>query len=377
MTAGPVTADRPAGRAAALAPGALGPGGTVDLASRALGATVVACNDQFFADAANLVTTAAPRHDPAAFDVRGKVYDGWETRRRRGGHQGRPGVPGAAAEDADWAVVRLASPGVLERVDVDTAFFRGNYPPRASLQGACLPGLAGPGELAALADEGAWMPLVAPTALAGDTVTRLVVDDPRRFSHVRLSIHPDGGVARLRVHGRPVPDPALLTGTVDLLAAELGGAVVAVSDEFYGTAAHLLLPGRAASMGEGWENARRRVPGHEWVLLALAAPGRVRRVEVDTTWFVGNAPGRVRLLGTDARADGADPAWEELLDLAPAPDTRHVLPLRPDGSPGPGPVTHLLVEAHPDGGLARLRAWGEVDEEGLAAAGERWARTAP
>jgi allantoicase len=362
-----VTPDAPAPDAPA--PGVpadlpLGPGGTVDLAGRALGATVAAWNDQSFAAAANLVTPGPATHDPAAFDARGKVYDGWETRRRR---DPRPG-------DADWAVVRLATPGVVERVDVDTAFFRANHPVAASVQAADLPGRAGREQLA---DGAAWHELVAATPLAGDAVTALPVADGRRWSHVRLSIHPDGGVARLRVHGRPVPDPALLTGTVDLLAAELGGSVAAVSDEFYGSASRLLLPGRAASMGEGWENSRRRRPGCEWVLLALAAPGRVRRVELDTTWFVSNAPGRVRLLGIDARDGGSPDGWWSLLDVVPAPDTRHVLPLHPDGGPDPRPLTHLLLEAHPDGGLARLRLWGELDEPALAAAAERWARTSP
>ncbi len=191
---------------------------------------------------------------------------------------------------------------------------------------------------------------------------------------MRLSVRPDGGVARLRVHGRPVPDPALLTGTVDLLAAELGGAVVRASDEFYGSAAHLLRPGRAASMADGWENARRRAPGHEWVLLALAVPGRVRRVELDTTCFVHNAPGRVRLLGADARHDAA---WWLLLDVEPAPDTRHHLAVWPDGSTDPRSITHLLLQAHPDGGLSRLRLWGDADAAGLAAARERWSATGP
>ena len=338
----------------------LGAGEAIDLAGRVLGATVVACNDQFFADAANLILPHPAVHDPAAFDARGKVYDGWETRRRR-----TPGV--------DWVVVRLATPGVVERVHVDTAWFRGNYPPHASVEAAWLPGYPGTDALAAL-DPSAWTPLVPRSDLSGDAVTTFEVSDPRRWTHVRLTIHPDGGVARLRVHGRPVPDPELLTGTIDLLAAELGGAVVQASDEFYGTAAHLLQPGRAASMADGWENARRRDGGHDWVLFSLAAPGRVRRVEVDTSFFVGNAPGRIRLLGTDTRssADGRAGDWRELLDLRPQPDTRHVLAVPP--SPA---LTHLLLEAHPDGGMSRLRLWGELDEDGAALVRQRWDDTRP
>jgi allantoicase len=343
--------------------GDLGTGGPVDLAGRVLGATVVGCNDQFFADASNLIQPHPARFDPAAYDAKGKVYDGWETRRRRS-----PGT--------DWAVVRLAVPGVLERVDVDTAWFTGNYPPHASVEAACLAGFPRAEEVAALPEQ-AWTTLVPRGDLAGDTVTSFAVRDPHRWTHVRLTVDPDGGVARLRVWGRPVPDPALLTGTVDLLAAELGGTVVAASNEFYGTAAHLLRPGRAATMADGWENARRRDGGHDWVRFALGAPGRVRRVELDTSCFVGNAPGRVRLLGVDGRVDaqapaGGAPEWRELLDLAPCPDTRHLLALEPSAA-----ISHLLLEAHPDGGLSRLRLWGELDEAAIAAATDRWEATRP
>lgn len=321
---------------------------TVDLASRALGGGVVAANDELFAQRENLVRPEAPRFDPAEFGHKGKVYDGWETRRRR-----EPGH--------DWAIVRLGAAGVVDHVVVDTAFFRGNYPPHVSVDGASVEGYPAPAELEA-AD---WQPLVPLSPAAGDTANRYPVADGRRFTHVRLNIHPDGGVARLRVHGTVVPDPRFLGGTVDLLAADLGGRLVDCSDAFYGSAGNLILPGRARHMGEGWENARRRDGGNDHVEFALAAAGVPRHVEVDTTWFVGNAPGWVTVSTRDERAGGR---WTVLLDHVPVqPDTPHRFLL-----PGAPAATHLRLDVYPDGGLSRLRLFGELDAPAAEQARARW-----
>src|SRR4051812_23372726 len=249
-----------------------------DLASRAVGGAVVAANDEFFAAKENLVVAAepAPRAD---FGHKGKEYDGWETRRRRSpGH--------------DWAIVRLGLPGIVAGVVVDTAFFTGNYPPRAAVEGAAVEGHPTVTEL----EKADWQPLLPLSDLAGDTANAFAVDSDRRVTHVRLSIHPDGGVARLRGHGVAVPDPRLLDACpFDLAALENGGRVSAVSDEFYGRPSQLIAPGLARSMGEGWETARRRDSGHDWVELTLACEGVVTLAELDTSYFLGNAPGSAAL----------------------------------------------------------------------------------
>ena len=98
-------------------------------------------------------------------------------------------------------------------------------------------------------------------------------------------------MARLRVHGEVVPDPRLLPGVFDLAAAEHGGRVVACSNMFYGAPQNLLAPGLARVMGDGWETARRRDDGNDWVLVRLAAPGMVEFADLDTSHFKGNAPG--------------------------------------------------------------------------------------
>jgi allantoicase len=169
-----------------------------DLASRALGAAVVWANDEFFAAKENLINPGPPVFTPATFTHRGQEYDGWETRRRR------PGAPGTAGTTHDSAVIRLGSPGIVRGVVVDTAFFRGNYPPHCSIEAAWCEGYPSPDELAAAA----WTEIVPPHPLEGDTAHHIPVDaEDRRFSHVRLNMLPDGGIARLRVHGDPVPYP--------------------------------------------------------------------------------------------------------------------------------------------------------------------------
>src|SRR3954470_4345730 len=316
-----------------------------DLASRAVGGAVVAANDESFAAKENLVAAAepAPRDD---FGHKGKEYDGWETRRRR--------FPGH-----DWAIVRLGTPGIVAGVVLDTAFFTGNYPPRASVEGAAVEGHPTVAEL----EKADWQPLLPLSDLAGDTANAFAVDSDRPVTHVRLAIHPDGGVARLRVHGTALPDPRLLDpGPVDLAALENGALVTGVSDEFYGRPTQLIAPGLARSMGEGWETRRRRGEGNDWVEIALACEGVVTLAELDTTWFIGNSPGTAAVTGLTGEGEVALLPRTRL-----QPDTRHrfVLP----NAPG---VARVRLDVFPDGGMARLRLWGRPTGGGPRALGWRW-----
>jgi allantoicase len=278
--------------------------------------------------------------------------DGWETRRRR--------APGE-----DWAVIRLGAPGTVRGVVIDTSFFTGNYPESASLDGCAVEGTP---PTSVLTDGGvAWQPLLPLVTLAGDTQNRFEVEQSLpRVTHVRLTIHPDGGVARLRVHGDVAPFDDLLDPGErhDLAAMAHGGFVVECSDMWYGHRQNLILPGRSTHMGDGWETKRRRGPGHEWTIVRLAQRAVVDRVELDTDHYKGNAPGSCMLecadtgaISTSERFDAGAQQWRELVPHTPLqPHTRH----RFSTDVVPRNATHVRLNIYPDGGVARLRLFGRV-----------------
>jgi allantoicase len=174
----------------------------------------------------------------------------------------------------------------------------------------------------------------------------------RRWTHVRLRIYPDGGVARLRVHGEGRPDRRFLSvGPVDLAALENGGLVLDCSNRFYSSPQNLIFPGLAKVMGDGWETARRRDDTNDWVHIRLAGPGRIRLIEIDTSYFIDNSPAAASLKGLDSQGD-----WVELLPrTALLPDTRHRFLVDHEA-----PVIEARLDIYPDGGLARLRMFGDL-----------------
>ncbi len=330
----------------------------VDLASARLGGVVLLASDDFFAEKENLVADAPAIWIADRYTDRGKWMDGWESRRRR--------TPGH-----DWCVVRLGMPGIVRGVVVDTAFFRGNFPESCWLEGTVATPDASTESLAA--NDTAWFPLLAKSGLAGDAKNRFAIDVPWRVTHLRLHIDPDGGVARLRVHGDVVPDPAAVAaiepGLLDLAALEHGASVIGASDMFFGGRHHLILPGASRGMHDGWETRRRRGPGHDWAIVRLAARGVIERVVVDTSHFKGNAPGTCRIEFADAPGASLDALAEPDFAWTPlVPDTsltpHHVHALAAAGDAAARPATHACLRIFPDGGVARLRLFGRIEERG-------------
>jgi len=233
-----------------------------DLASRRLGGSVIYATDELFAAKENLIKPEPPVFVAGEFGAKGKIYDGWESRRRR-----EPGN--------DYAIIRLGVPGIVHGVAVETSFFTGNYPPQVSVEAVSVDGYPSAAELSGAP----WRPLVERSPAAGDARNWYPVAAPQHCTHVRLSIYPDGGVARCRVHGQPLPDPRFLTGTIDLAALENGGQLIECSNAFYSSALNLIMPGRPASMADGWENSRRRDGGLDYAAFELATTGSVAQVE--------------------------------------------------------------------------------------------------
>ena len=322
----------------------------VDLAAERLGGAVIAANDEFFAPMAALLRAHEAEWREGEYTDRGKWMDGWETRRRR--------TPGH-----DWCLVRLGVPGVVRGVVVDTAFFRGNFPESCSIEACDLPGGATPEQLLQAGTE--WRPLLEQRKLDGDSKNAFEIDDDHRVTHLRLNIFPDGGVARLRVHGEARPDWSHMRGAVDLAAAENGGQVLAASDMFFGHRHNLIMPGRSTHMGDGWETKRRRGPGHDWLVLRLGRPGVIERADIDTDHYKGNAPGSAMLEGVDAGEDSdaslesLEKHWAPLLKQTPlGAHARHVYINELEQI---GRVSHVRLSIYPDGGIARLRLFGATE----------------
>ncbi len=308
-----------------------------DLVSSAVGGRIVECNDEFFAEASNLLNLLPPVWKEGKYTDRGKWMDGWETRRRR-----EPGH--------DWCVVVLGLPGQIEKVTVDTSYFTGNYPEEFSLEG-CGVGADG------LLDEAEWVELIPKSPLEGDSVAEFPLDSIGRVTYLRLNIFPDGGVARLRVEGSPIPSMDEVCpdkGPIDLASLLVGGEALDASDSHYSPPSNMLRTTDPAGMWDGWETKRRRGPGHDWATFRLGLAGVVEEVTVDTRHFKGNAPGWVSVHVSE---DGEQ--WAEVVVRAPVEaHTVNRLVL--------AEATHatlLKLDIHPDGGVARLRVMGRADRE--------------
>ncbi len=348
----------------------------VDLAAERLGGAVLWATDDFFAEKDNLLKESEAVFIAGKFTDRGKWMDGWESRRKRTYAESSLRYP-----DSDFAVIRLGLPGIVRGFVVDTAHFKGNYPKACAIEGASIAGHPNVEEL--LSDAIRWTPILEKTDLKGDSKNLFAVKGDDRFTHLRFHIYPDGGVARLRVHGDVVPAAGWLgkrerPQLVDLAAAEHGALVVSCNDMFFGSRHNLIMPGRGVNMGDGWETKRGRRPGPDWVVVRLGTEGTIERAIVDTLHFQGNAPDTCALdvARSESDPDGAkDDAWTPLLPRTPLqPHTAHVFE---EALVAAGPATHVRLRIWPDGGVSRLRLFGVASEAGREDAGMRYLRAMP
>lgn len=327
--------------------------GHIDLAARTFGGRALQASDEFFAPKENLLEPQPPRFVPGEFTERGKWMDGWESRRKRGpGH--------------DHCVVKLGARGVIRAVDIDTNHFLGNHPPFASMDAAHAPD--------GVLEDLDWIEILPQSPLRPGSQNLFTVRDPNPFTHVRLHIYPDGGVARLRVWGEveatweaPTLDEEtarhVRQGERDLAAVVNGGKALACSDAFFGPMDNLLLPGRAAHMGGGWETRRKRpAPGNDWIVVRLGDAGTVSVLEIDTNHFKGNYPDRVALRGLHVPGapltELVDPSTEWVTVLPETKLEAHARRFFTSEIQARGPYTHIRLDVYPDGGVSRLRVWG-------------------
>jgi len=309
-----------------------------------LGSRVVYATDEFFGAKERLIEPQDPVFIEGRFDDHGKWMDGWESRRKR-------------SEGYDHCIIHLGIPGIVHGIDIDTSYFTGNNPPSASIDGCVSDAM--------LPDENtAWQELLPAVDLQGDAHHFLAIEHDSAITHLRFNIYPDGGVARLRVYGEVRPDWDQMDSNelIDLFAIEHGGRAILCSDQHFGTKHNLNLAGRGVNMGDGWETARRRTPGNDWVILRLGYPGHIEKVEIDTAHFKGNYPDRVELraaLVTDERdLESSSAAWAVLLPESKLDmDMQHFYT---DALQDVGAVSHVRLNIFPDGGISRVRLYGNI-----------------
>jgi allantoicase len=325
------------------------PAGLVDLAAERLGGVALLATAEFCAVKENLLKPGRGIFVADKYTDRGKWMDGWETRRRR--------TPGH-----DGCVVQLGLRGIIKQVDIDTNHFLGNHPPFASLDAVCLT-TSFPGDSAAI-ESLPWTSILEKSPLEPGSQNLFAITSEQSWTHARLNIFPDGGVARLRVYGIVIPDWTKLKPgeLVDLAAVENGGVPLACSDMFFSSMNNLIMPGRSENMGDGWETKRRRGPGHDWIILKLGLPGAIQKIEVDTNHFKGNYPDMCAIEGCTAPGASteqlADPGtrWREILPKTKLQaHTRHFFEKELSSV---NDCTHLRLNIYPDGGVSRLRVWG-------------------
>jgi len=316
----------------------------INLAQPRLGAEVIYSTDDFFAEANRMLKPEEPVFIEGKFDGNGKWMDGWETRRRRNGGY-------------DHAIVKLGLPGIIKGIDIDTRHFTGNFAPATSLE-ACNTNTA--------PDKNTqWVMIIPSVSLQGDSHHYFEIDEDLTFSHLRLNLYPDGGVARLRVYGQVQCDweNKDKSQTYDLVAVEQGGRAIAWNDEHFGCAANLLAPGRGVNMGDGWETRRRREPGNDWCIIELGHPGIIEEVIVDTAHFKGNYPDHCSIQaatvegGTAASIITQSQFWPELMlpGKLEMNAIKHFTNVQPIGT-----ISHVRFNIFPDGGVSRLRLLGKL-----------------
>lgn len=325
----------------------------VDLASSGLSSRILSTSDEWFAPASSLLSPTAPICRPGVYVHTGAWYDGWETRRHN-------------PEPFDWVIVRLGpASGKVSGVEIDTAFFDGNHAPAVSVEGSFLPGGEEADKKVLERGFAGWEEVLPRVECGASRRHAWTVGESRKaYTHVRLCMYPDGGIARFRLYGTAVPVwPEDREEVVELSAAVMGGIAVSCSDQHFGVKDNLLLPGRGVDMGDGWETKRTRGAGHvDWVIVRLGARGVVESLVVDTAHFRGNFPQGVRVEGIDAGGEtpaAGDARWVEVLGVQKlGPDSEHVYEKEGLRNVDGKAYTHMKMTIIPDGGVKRFRVLG-------------------
>jgi len=318
--------------------------GLVNLASPKMGTKILAFSDDFFGEVTRMLNDKDPIFIEDKYDNHGKWMDGWESKRRRDGGN-------------DWAIIKLGSAGIISKIEIDTSYFTGNFPPFFSLEG--LYGQTEPDK------DSNWETLIDKTNLIGDCRNNFELNLKETLNFIRLQIFPDGGVARIRLFGEVRYNWKQFNSNeiIELSSLKLGGSILAYNNAHYGDVSALLSDGRGKTMGDGWETRRRREPGNDWIIIKLAQKGNIERIEIDTAHFKGNYPDRasIQAISIDKNITTKDliqnsENWTIILDETKlSADNIHTYKIN---STSKNAATHIRLNIYPDGGVSRLRIFG-------------------
>jgi len=320
-----------------------------DLAAERLGGKVLACSDDFFAEKENLIKPGRGIFIADKYTDRGKWMDGWESRRKR--------TPGH-----DWAIIQLATSGKIHGVDIDTNHFLGNHPPHASIDASNTQSSE-----TINWENTHWKEILPKSPLQPGSQNFYEIADKNIYTHLRLNIYPDGGVARLKVYGEVFKDwnATSQNEVIDLAAAVNGAKSILCNDMFFSHMDNLIMPGRGVNMGDGWETKRNRTPGNkDWVIVRLAHTGVIEKILIDTCHFKGNFPDSCFIEGCniskkdEEKLPSSAAAWESILPQSKLQaDHEHYFEKEIVTKE---PFSHVRLTILPDGGVSRLRLWGNI-----------------
>ena len=319
--------------------------GLVNLASPKMGTKILAFSDDFFGEVTRMLNDKDPIFIEDKYDNHGKWMDGWESKRRRDGGN-------------DWAILKLGSSGIISKIEIDTSYFTGNFPPFFSLEGIY-------SEIEPNKDTN-WKSLIAKTSLIGDCKNNFELNLKEKFNYVRLQIFPDGGVARIRLFGEVKYNWGEFNNEeiIELSSLKLGGSILAYNNAHYGDVSALLSEGRGKTMGDGWETRRRREPGNDWIIIKLAQKGIIEKIQIDTAHFKGNYPDRasIQAISIDKNLTTKDliqssENWIVILNETKlTADNIHEYEINSNSK---AEATHIRLNIYPDGGVSRLRIFGK------------------
>ena len=323
----------------------------INVTSSDFGSKVIYCSDEFFADSSRMLQNNEAVFIEDKYDEHGKWMDGWETRRRRDGKN-------------DFCYIRLGSKSVINDFDIDTSNFTGNYAPAISILGCCVAGGVTDDRVVDGSAVNEWFDLLAKEKLTGDSSNVFSSKSLKPITHLKVTLYPDGGIARLRAYGSVYSDNNRyeVKGT-NVIAKESGARAIFANDEHFGCLGNILEKHEPINMADGWETRRRRESGNDWGIVALAKPATVDEIVIDTKFFKGNYPDTFSISSTcnDETDEKAlieqSNSWNQLIDRKKL-EMNQIHVFEKSELLHQDPITHIRIDIFPDGGIARLKLIG-------------------